>query len=180
MSERADPARRQPRSIDVDLAYARTRLHTKGHSMRTRWDPTYSGSWPWRTGSAPNPDLRVSDAERNEVADKLARHFAEGRLDQTEFKDRLDTAMSAKTERDLSGLFEDLPRLAVEPPPPPSRRRRLVPFLLIIAFIAVAASTTVPFTHGLHLTWLLFVVAGLFLWSRAGHHHHHGSPRLER
>jgi hypothetical protein len=180
MNEHAD-SRQHQRSIDIDLAYARTRLHTKGHMMRTRWDPTYQGSWAWRSGGAAvaNPDVRVSDAERNEVADKLARHFADGRLDQAEFKERLDTAMSAKTQGDLAGLFDDLPLLAVEPPPSPRRRRRLIPFVLIVAFIAVAASPSIPFTHGLHFTWLLFVLAGLFFWSRAGHphshhRHHHG------
>ena len=180
MNEHADPQGHR-RSIDIDLAYARTRFHTKGHTMRTRWDPTFQGSWAWRPSgaAAASPDVRVSDAERNDVADKLARHFADGRLDQAEFKERLDTAMSAKTQGDLAGLFDDLPRLAAETPPPPTRRRRLIPFVLIVAFIAVAASASFPFAHGFHFTWLLFVLAGLFVWSRAAHrrfhHHHHHS-----
>jgi GntR family transcriptional regulator len=53
--------------------------------------------------------LRVSDAERGAVADRLAEHFAAGRLDQAEFDDRAGRAMSAKTRADLSGLFADLP-----------------------------------------------------------------------
>src|SRR5271167_313044 len=52
--------------------------------------------------------LRVSDAEREAVADQLAEHFAAGRLDQAEFDDRVGRAMSAKTRGDLSGLFADL------------------------------------------------------------------------
>jgi GntR family transcriptional regulator len=52
--------------------------------------------------------LRVSDAEREAVADRLAEHFAAGRLDQDEFDDRVGRAMSAKTRADLSGLFADL------------------------------------------------------------------------
>jgi GntR family transcriptional regulator len=52
--------------------------------------------------------LRVSDAEREAVADRLAEHFADGRLDQAEFDDRVGRAMSAKTRADLSGLFADL------------------------------------------------------------------------
>jgi Domain of unknown function (DUF1707) len=54
-------------------------------------------------------DLRVSDAERTEVADLLSQHYGDGRLDQAEFDQRLDQAMHAKTYRDLSGLFDDLP-----------------------------------------------------------------------
>jgi Domain of unknown function (DUF1707) len=55
-------------------------------------------------------DLRISDAERAEVTDLLSRHYGDGRLDQAEFNERLDQAMSAKTYRDLGGLFADLPR----------------------------------------------------------------------
>jgi GntR family transcriptional regulator len=52
--------------------------------------------------------LRVSDAEREAVCDRLAGHFAAGRLDQAEFDDRVAQAMSAKTRADLRGLFADL------------------------------------------------------------------------
>jgi hypothetical protein len=54
-------------------------------------------------------DLRISDAERAAVADLLARHYEDGRLDQAEFDQRLDQAMKARTYQDLSGLFADLP-----------------------------------------------------------------------
>ena len=53
--------------------------------------------------------LRVSDAEREAAASRLAEHLAAGRLDQAEFDDRVRRAMSAKTRADLSGLFADLP-----------------------------------------------------------------------
>jgi hypothetical protein len=54
-------------------------------------------------------DLRISDAERADVADLLSRHYEDGRLDQAEFDQRLDQAMKARTCKDLSGLFADLP-----------------------------------------------------------------------
>src|ERR1700745_1272091 len=53
--------------------------------------------------------IRVSDAERTEVADRLAAHFAEGRLQQAEFGDRAAQAVTATPRGDLSGLFDDLP-----------------------------------------------------------------------
>lgn len=59
----------------------------------------------------PDLDMRVSDAERAEVADRLSRHFADGRLDQAEFDERISRAMAAKTVGDLKGLFDDLPDL---------------------------------------------------------------------
>jgi hypothetical protein len=121
--------------------------------------------------------MRASDDERNAVADKLSRHYAEGRLDEVEFKNRLDTAMSATTRGDLNGLFDDLPRLSSEQPPPPPRHRRILPWVVVVAFLAIAAGVTMPFYPMYHVPWLLFALIGLFLWRRAGgrfhtHHHH--------
>ena len=62
-----------------------------------------------RRASWPGADMRVGDAERAEIADRLAKHFSDGRLDEAEFADRLDRAMRAKTMADLSGLLSDLP-----------------------------------------------------------------------
>jgi hypothetical protein len=181
VNEAADPRdrddRERPRSIDIDIEYLLSRLHTnhlhtRGHTMRLRPE---AARW---MGTSTNNNLRVSDAERNEVADRLSRHFSEGRLDETEFKDRLDAAMSAKTQGDLAGLFDDLPPLGTEPPPPPSRRRRLVPFALMLAFIVVVAGSTVPFLPFFHVPWLLIaLVVAFFVWRRSGHHYHDGHQR---
>ncbi len=133
--------------------------------MHRRFDPTHTSGSGYRTGLVTDPHLRVSDAERNEVAERLSRHFADGRLDQSEFGARLDRATRAKTRGDLAGLFDDLPRLADEPTPPRWRRRRLVPLLLMVALVAVAIDSTLSLVH---IPWLLLVVAGLFLWHRKG------------
>ncbi len=74
-----------------------------------------------RRASWPGADMRVGDAERAEIADRLARHFSDGRLDEAEFGERLDRAMRAKTMADLSGLLSDLPG---EPVPPQQGGRR--------------------------------------------------------
>ena len=78
--------------------------------------PSSSGppsSGPASSGPAspgwPGAQIRIGDAERTEVADRLARHFSDGRLDETEFGERLDRAMRAKTMADLSVLLADLP-----------------------------------------------------------------------
>jgi hypothetical protein len=55
--------------------------------------------------------LRVGDAERDVAAERLARHFAAGRLTQLEYDERLSAAMSARTGGDLDRLFADLPLL---------------------------------------------------------------------
>ena len=74
----------------------------------------YSQSWargfsPLFSGPHSDQNMRVSDAERQAVTDRLAEHFADGRLDQAEFDERVGRAMNAKTRADLNGLFDDLP-----------------------------------------------------------------------
>jgi hypothetical protein len=144
--------------------------------MRYRWDPAYPMAR--RDTQVFDASLRASDDERNAVADKLSRHYAEGRLDETEFKQRLDTAMSATTRGDLHGLFGDLPPLPSEPPPPAPRHRRMLPWVFLVAFIVIVAGATIPFYPMYHVPWFLFAVVGFVLWRRAvgsshWHHHHH-------
>ncbi|MDA8323588.1 MAG: DUF1707 domain-containing protein [Actinomycetota bacterium] len=54
--------------------------------------------------------LRIGDAEREAAAASLREHFALGRLTMEEFQQRLDAALTAKTDRDLARLTIDLPQ----------------------------------------------------------------------
>jgi hypothetical protein len=147
--------------------------------MRYRWDPVYPMGR--RDSQASDDALRASDEERNAVADKLSRHFAEGRLDQAEFKTRLDTAMSATTRGELKGLFYDLPRVPADPPPPVPRRQRILPVLLVVALVAIVAGAMGPWWPMWRVPWILIAVIAFFVWRRAGWHrssrHHHESGR---
>ncbi len=138
---------------------------------RTFWPagPRWSGNY--------DPSIRVSDAERTQMSETLSKHYSEGRLDDTEFKSRLDKAMSAKTRGDLSGLLGDLPPLQPESPRhrPGIVRRAWWGFtLLAMVFLAlwVASALTTP-----HIPWILVVVVVAILWHRSsrrfGHHRHH-------
>ena len=89
--------------------------------------------------------IRVSDAERTEVADRLAAHFAEGRLNQAEFDERVAQAMNATTRGDLSGLFDDLPEPGPAGTPGTPVRGQHSP-----AHPAVRSSPTCSFLH-LHM-----------------------------
>jgi hypothetical protein len=134
-------------------------------------DPWSGQSWargfsPLFRGMPSDEHLRVSDADRQAVTDRLSQHFADGRLDQAEFDDRVERAMSAKTRGDLTGLFTDLPEAgapAVTGPP----RRRHHPVLLLALFVVLASAaghllwwTVVP------VFWLAFVVVGVLLLGR--------------
>ena len=145
--------------------------------MRYRWDPAYPMGR--RDTQAYDASMRASDDERNAVADKLSRHYAEGRLDEVEFKSRLDTAMSATTRGDLHGLFGDLPRLPSEPTPPPPRHRRMLPWLLVLVVVVVAAGATMPFYPMYHVPWFLLAVIAFFVWRWAGGRHLHAHRRHE-
>ena len=92
--------------------------------------------------------MRISDAERAEVADLLSRHYGDGRLDQAEFNQRLDQAMRATTYADLGGLFADLPRTeeeAVEGPKFQGRRhgRSSLGTLVLAVIVAIVAVTII-------------------------------------
>jgi hypothetical protein len=73
------------------------------------------------------PDLRASDADRERVAEVLRDAVAEGRLDMTEFEERLDATYKARTYRELAPITRDLPVAGVTPPPVVSLHKDAVP-----------------------------------------------------
>ncbi|MFF3844727.1 DUF1707 domain-containing protein [Streptomyces sp. NPDC002328] len=58
------------------------------------------------------PELRASDADRERVAEVLRDALAEGRLDMTEFEERLDATYRARTYGELTPITRDLPDAA--------------------------------------------------------------------
>jgi hypothetical protein len=154
---------------------------------------------PWARNFGPlfggpyaDQNMRVSDAERQEVADRLAEHFASGRLDQAEFDERSTRAMNAKTRADLNGLFDDLPEggqpgmgmpgmgLPGTGAPAatgfPRRRHRSIVLVGLIILVALAAGHVV-----FPLLWIGFLV--VIILAATGHlgrgrsHHHHDNQQ---
>jgi hypothetical protein len=64
-------------------------------------------------------DMRISDAERTEVQDRLRRAHDVGQLDLGEFDERVRSVWAARTRGELARVTADLPA----PPPQPGRRR---------------------------------------------------------
>lgn len=130
--------------------------------------------------------IRVSDTERNAVAELLGQHYADGRLDQAEFDERVGQAMAAKTRGDLTGLFDDLPDpgsgAGAGPGPgigggpavafrPRRRRGGLLRSVLLLALILICANVawhafTSLFFIG-PLVWAFVIVAVVLLVTRA-------------
>ena len=67
--------------------------------------------------------VRASNAERDVVAGKLQDAFAEGRLDDDEFDQRMRRALTAKTHAELDVLLTDLPAAAASGAPRPAPDR---------------------------------------------------------
>lgn len=127
----------------------------------------------WYRISGPDPNLRVSDADREQVAGRLRRSHAEGRLDLTEFQQRLEHCYEAKTLGQLRELVRDLPRTDE----PDGRRSvswlrpagwRVFPVIPILIVLLVASAAS---GHGHHFFWLWIPIAFLFwrgFWLRRG------------
>jgi hypothetical protein len=129
--------------------------------------------------------MRVSDADREQVAERLREHFAAGRLTSEELDERIATALNAKTVGDLRAVMADLP----EPSPvgPQSGQEmpdwtyrpvcgyRRGPRLLPLALILFLAAIVLPgaglmFLKLILLFWLIVCVAGVFAAARFHRH----------
>jgi Domain of unknown function (DUF1707) len=69
----------------------------------------------------PNPDLRVSDADRAHVSQLLERAVGQGMLTLDEFSERIDLTLAARTRGELGAVVADLPGVDLvhpEPTPP--------------------------------------------------------------
>jgi hypothetical protein len=60
------------------------------------------------------PDLRVSDEDREKAAIEIREHYAAGRLDADELGERLERAYAARTAADLAAVRADLPALPAQ------------------------------------------------------------------
>ncbi len=79
-------------------------------------------------------ELRISDADRNSALSALGEHLSVGRVDLAEYESRSAQITGARTVRDLTGLFTDLPG------PHPQISSQLVP----VAPRAAMASQPAP------------------------------------
>ncbi len=85
-------------------------------------------------------DVRIGDAERDAAMAQLREHFVAGRLTFDELTERIDAALTAKTQRQIDRLMADLPQpprvTGTEPAlpaPAPDASRFLVFALLLFA-----------------------------------------------
>jgi hypothetical protein len=65
------------------------------------------------------PATRASDRERDAIVQRVQEAFADGRLDDTEFDERMRAALTARTHADLDVLTADLPAATAGTGPTP-------------------------------------------------------------
>jgi hypothetical protein len=152
----------------------------QGRGGFINWPFSYLGphAQGTRGGGVPPSQMRVSDAERNEIAEQLSKHFADGRLDQAELDERMGRAMSAKTRGDLAGLLDDLPPIAPPPPEPgavpvqgagsPPVRRGGFSTVLTVLLVALLLQAVIGamFWHPLGL-WVFILAFGVLMVHRS-------------
>lgn len=127
---------------------------------------------------------RAADADRERVAQRLREAVEEGRLDLTEFDDRLGEAYAAKTYGELDRLLTDLPA-PVPPKPryPAAVRKWLIaqwlPWVNVVSICVAIWVLTAVLSGGLVYFWPFWVAVpwGLVLLVRTVGGLSAGEPR---
>ena len=98
--------------------------------------------------------MRASSADRERAVDVLKAGFAEGRLTQDEYNDRMGRAYAARTYGDLAALTADLPAgplpaawpvPAYQPPPPSGTNSMAIASMVLgVAEFFTAGLTAIP------------------------------------
>ena len=70
------------------------------------------------------PEVRASDAEREQIVAELREHAAQGRLTLEEFSQRVDEAYASKTIAELDRVKRELPTVSALPATRPRRKAR--------------------------------------------------------
>ena len=68
--------------------------------------------------------MRLGDAERDQLYERLSRHAAEGRLDIPELERRVALVAAAQTQEEAAAILADLPPLPADAPPGTETRPR--------------------------------------------------------
>jgi hypothetical protein len=108
-------------------------------------------------------NVRASDADREQIADRLRKAAAEGRLLAEELEQRIEATFTARTYGELDALVDDLPddRLAAARPRAVARTNGAVGVLavaLVAAALVALVALIVTGTIVAGGAWILFGV----------------------
>ena len=118
----------------------------------------------FRLTTSPASGMRASDADRERTLELLRAHHLEGRLDASEFQERLERSLQAKTLGELRALSVDLPeqdpgqaRAEIAGFRRPAAWRLALAATVLAALIVASVFAERP---------LFFAALPLFFWSR--------------
>jgi Domain of unknown function (DUF1707) len=117
--------------------------------------------------------LRASDADREQIAERLRHATAEGRLRAEELEERLGAVFSARTYGELDGLVADLPASTSGLQRKTSELgwiRPAVVLALAVPVVVVVLTVLAFVVTGMLTMWGVWLVIG---WWFFGHHRHH-------
>jgi len=124
--------------------------------------------------------LRASDADRDQIVDRLHRAATEGRIASEELEHRVSIALKAKTYSELEATVADLPGPRSRPRTGLERRRpvatwavatvRSNPMLLVLVIPVLALTLAAMVT--VTVLWGVFVLLTMMFGGRR----HHGTP----
>jgi len=124
--------------------------------------------------------IRASDADRDQIVDRLHRAATEGRIASEELEHRVSIALKAKTYAELEATVDDLPGARSRPRTGLERRRsvggwavstvRANPMLLVLVIPVLALTLAAVVT--VTVLWGVFVLLTMMFGGRR----HHGTP----
>ena len=127
---------------------------------------------------ATRANLRASDADREQIAERLRHATVEGRLLAEELEHRLGAVFSARTYGDLDAVVADLPAGPVD------RRHRgstIQPWVLPAVALAIAIpmalaiiATMLLLLTGVVAIWMVWLAIGAWFF---GHRRHYSGRR---
>lgn len=121
-----------------------------------QWPTQYPALKPeYRVRTQFNPSMLAASADRERTVDVLKAGFAEGRLTQDEYNERMAKAYDARTYGELAGLVHDLPAGAMPhpaaypafPPPPVAQSRTnstAIASLVLALCVPFSGLTAIP------------------------------------
>jgi hypothetical protein len=126
-------------------------------------------------------NLRASDADREQIAERLRHATVEGRLLAEELEHRLGTVFAARTYGELDAVVADLP---AGPADLGHRRAGLHPWLLPALALALAIpvalaiiATVLLLLTGVVAMWMVWIAIGAWFFGHRRHYRGGGTPR---
>ena len=147
--------------------------------LRARTRFSHLGAGLYDLSLAQVPDLLVSDAERQRVADQLRGHYEAGRLTLDEFQQRLDEAHAARTQEQLGHSLRQLPDARLPSVRPRDTRwRSLALQYALVNAVAILVWVFGGASGDFWPKWVL--LATLIVFVRRVARQHRPPPRRER